>query len=254
MSTTTKEAQNTETYGTWQRGACSTVTDGNAEVMYDAVHDRYLLRVMVRGGINDWGEWTIVRRAPGVKAHKKLFGPPTPATDTFSTRFGIWTKGDRPDHVIWHHNDPKERGSTPEHMRLEPNGRVAFYRDGKWRFEDVDDGAGSQEALLAIHHFWGVKPKAEDPRTAASFLNAALGHMQDRATTYDRPQGERSMGNCVTAFNTITGHNLTEEQGWAFMAILKIVRTQQGKYRADNYEDLAAYAGLAGEAAARDRA
>lgn len=88
--------------------------------------------------------------------------------------------------------------------------------------------------------------------TAADFLNAALGHMVDRAATYDRPQGERSMGNCVQAFNQLTGHRLTEEQGWLFMALLKITRTQQGKYRADNYEDLAAYAGLAGEAAAKD--
>lgn len=87
--------------------------------------------------------------------------------------------------------------------------------------------------------------------SAADFLNAALGHMVDRAATYDRPQGERSMGNCVQAFNQLTGHALTEEQGWLFMAVLKITRTQQGKFRADNYEDLAAYAGLAGEAAAK---
>ena len=55
--------------------------------------------------------------------------------------------------------------------------------------------------------------------TASSILEAAAGHMRDRAATYDKPEGERSMG----------------------------------AYRADSYEDGAAYVALAGEAAARDR-
>ena len=89
--------------------------------------------------------------------------------------------------------------------------------------------------------------------TAASMLTAALGHMEDRAKTYDAPGGERSMGKTVAAFNVITGHNLTEEAGWLFMEILKQVRSQQGDYRADNYEDMVAYAALRGECAARER-
>ena len=89
--------------------------------------------------------------------------------------------------------------------------------------------------------------------TAASMLTAALGHMEDRARTYDAPGGERSMGKTVSAFNTITGLALTEEQGWLFMEILKQVRSQQGNYRADNYEDMVAYAALRGECAARER-
>jgi hypothetical protein len=43
---------------------------------------------------------------------------------------------------------------------------------------------------------------------------------------------------------------MNETQGWLFMAILKAVRSQQGGYRSDNYEDGAAYFSLAGEAAA----
>ena len=89
--------------------------------------------------------------------------------------------------------------------------------------------------------------------SAASILTAALGHMEDRAKTYDAPGGERSMGKTVAAFNTITGHTLTEEAGWLFMEILKQVRSQQGNYRADSYEDLVAYAALRGECAARER-
>lgn len=89
--------------------------------------------------------------------------------------------------------------------------------------------------------------------TAHAILSAAQSHMQDRADTYDKPEGERSMGATVDAFNAVTGHHLTEEQGWLFMALLKAVRSQQGGYRADSYEDGAAYFALAGESAARDR-
>jgi hypothetical protein len=89
---------------------------------------------------------------------------------------------------------------------------------------------------------------------AHEILEAGLGHMKDRSATYDKPAGERSMGATVDAFRAITGHDLTEEQGWLFMGLLKMVRSQQGGFRADNYEDLAAYAGLQGEAAWAERA
>lgn len=90
---------------------------------------------------------------------------------------------------------------------------------------------------------------------AHDILTAAQRHMQDRAATYDRPEGERSMGATVEAFRAVTGDGLmnTEERGWLFMELLKAVRSQQGDYRADNYEDGAAYFALMGEAAARDR-
>src|SRR5690606_3707051 len=65
--------------------------------------------------------------------------------------------------------------------------------------------------------------------------------------------GERSMCATVEAFRAITGIRVTQEQGWLFMALLKAVRSQQGDYRADSYEDGAAYFALAGEAAARYR-
>jgi len=92
-----------------------------------------------------------------------------------------------------------------------------------------------------------------DGSTAANILTAALGHVRDRAATYDKPEGERSMGATVDAFEAVTGVSMTEEQGWLFMALLKAVRSQQGAYRADSYEDGAAYFALAGESAVRDR-
>lgn len=90
-------------------------------------------------------------------------------------------------------------------------------------------------------------------KTAPEFLHAAMQHMQDRAITYDKPQGERSMKATVDAFYAITGVPMTTEQGWLFMATLKMVRSQQGVVKSDNYEDGAAYMALAGETAEVDR-
>jgi hypothetical protein len=84
---------------------------------------------------------------------------------------------------------------------------------------------------------------------AQDFLQAGLGHMQDRAATYDKPTGERSMAATVGAFKCVSGVEMTEEQGWLFMGLLKMVRSQQGEFKADNYEDEAAYSGLRGECA-----
>lgn len=90
---------------------------------------------------------------------------------------------------------------------------------------------------------------------ADQILQAAAGHMKDRAATYDKPDGERSMAATVAAFRAVTGDGLmnTEERGWLFMGLLKAVRSQLGAYHADCYEDGAAYVALAGEAAARER-
>ena len=85
--------------------------------------------------------------------------------------------------------------------------------------------------------------------SAQQILEQAGREMQDRAKTYDKPEGERSMMATVNAYNAITGHHLTETQGWLFMALLKAVRSQQGSYRADSYIDGAAYFALMGESA-----
>ena len=83
------------------------------------------------------------------------------------------------------------------------------------------------------------------------FLIQAIKEMEKREDVYDSPGGERSMERTVAVFNELTGHNLTEEQGWKFMCCLKLVRSGKGKFQADDYIDLSAYAGLAGEAAAK---
>lgn len=90
------------------------------------------------------------------------------------------------------------------------------------------------------------------PATAQEFLNAAEIHMGARANTYDKPEGERSMAKTVEAFNTITGRDLSETDGWLMMTLLKAVRANQGQFKSDNYEDLVAYAALMGESASNE--
>ena len=89
--------------------------------------------------------------------------------------------------------------------------------------------------------------------TSHDILTEAGEIQVSRGITYDTPNGERSMGKTVAMFNIHTGFNLTEEQGWQFMELLKMVRSGQGEFKLDNYVDGCSYTSLAGESAARDR-
>src|SRR5574343_1272123 len=130
------------------------------------------------------------------------------------------------------------------------NGYVGLKRDEWFKYKHCDSEPAKQfEPFVSVEDCTLSTPIV----TAASMLTAALGHMEDRAKTYDAPSGERSMGKTVASFNIVTGLELTEEQGWLFREIRKQVRSQQGNYRADNYEDMVAYAALRGECAARER-
>lgn len=99
-----------------------------------------------------------------------------------------------------------------------------------------------------------IKNNNPEPVTAFSILDKAQGHMKDRAATYDAA-GERSISKTISAFKIITDDGLmnTDERGWLFMALLKMVRAQSGNLRMDSYEDGAAYFALAGESAAVER-
>lgn len=99
-----------------------------------------------------------------------------------------------------------------------------------------------------VPHASKIKPTAPD------ILDKAVGHMRDRASTYDKPEGERSMGKTVEVFNAFHGTSLTEAQGWHFMQVLKDVRLfTRDTYHADSAEDSVAYAGLKAEAKAAGR-
>jgi hypothetical protein len=93
---------------------------------------------------------------------------------------------------------------------------------------------------------------------AVDILERAASHLADRSSTYDAPSGERSMKKVADMMSILYAENLargeyTEEMAWAFAVILKLVRSSQGGYRADNYEDGAAYFALMGECASTTR-
>lgn len=89
--------------------------------------------------------------------------------------------------------------------------------------------------------------------TAPWLCRHAAELMEERGKQYDKPEGGRSMGKCVAAFNILTDHSLTEAEGWLLLQVLKDVRLfQRAGYHADSSEDCVAYAALKGEAKSRE--
>lgn len=84
---------------------------------------------------------------------------------------------------------------------------------------------------------------------APEILTRSAEIMAERAKQYDSPQGERSMGKAVAAFNAVTGQYLSEANGWLLMALLKMVRDNTTtEPHEDSINDLVAYGALYGEA------
>lgn len=107
--------------------------------------------------------------------------------------------------------------------------------------EEIAEGQAWVESLRAA--------STPSTPTAPDILTAAAKHIAARAKTYDKPGGERSMGQTVTAFNAITGRDLKESEGWLLMQILKDVRDRQCEDpHDDSLEDCVAYAALKAEA------
>jgi hypothetical protein len=84
---------------------------------------------------------------------------------------------------------------------------------------------------------------------APEILTRSAEIMAERAKQYDSPEGERSMGKAVAAFNAVTGQSLSEANGWLLMALLKMVRDNTTtEPHEDSLHDLVAYGALYGEA------
>lgn len=90
--------------------------------------------------------------------------------------------------------------------------------------------------------------------SAPDLLISAADAIADRAQLRDQPNGERSMARAVAAFNALFDAQLSEQQGWQFMVLLKLARSSAGRIHLDDYTDAAAYAALAGECATRHTA
>lgn len=90
-------------------------------------------------------------------------------------------------------------------------------------------------------------------KQAVDFLIESKTTMEERGKTYDSPEGERSMGKTIEAFNAITGLSLNEADGWLLMSLLKKTRQWSRKeYHEDSALDDVAYTALMAESLARE--
>lgn len=87
---------------------------------------------------------------------------------------------------------------------------------------------------------------------AIAYLERAQELLGERGKSYDTDSGERYMANAVAAFNAITGHTLSEGEGWLFMCMIKDARQwQRPGFHRDSAEDAVAYSALKAEALGR---
>lgn len=106
---------------------------------------------------------------------------------------------------------------------------------------------------IVAYRVVGEQPVGRGGVSAVETLRRAADLIELRGKQRDSDAGERSMARTVAAFNAVYGANLTETQGWHFMELLKMARSSQGAYVADDFDDKVAYAALAAECEAGAR-
>lgn len=90
--------------------------------------------------------------------------------------------------------------------------------------------------------------------TSQTFLERAVAVQNERAKEYEQEGGERSVEQIVGAFNAITQHKLSEQDGWLFLVLLKAVRAwNTDNYHDDSALDFVSYASLVAEALYRNK-
>ena len=85
--------------------------------------------------------------------------------------------------------------------------------------------------------------------TPEEILKTVEEILNTRGKERDLASGERTIPKAVTAFNSLTGHTLSFEDGWIFMQILKLTRMREGNFKKDDYMDNVGYAVLLAEEA-----
>jgi hypothetical protein len=146
------------------------------------------------------------------------------------------------------HNEQTNDQLHPELNPASITGPLNDLRKTGWPHPSFKPVPVPDAVAIADHLYEAMLDCDQKTRNAAhTFLEEGAKVMRDRAQLRDQPQGERSMEAIVKTFNALTGHNLTEGEGWEFMILLKMVRGRQGNYNRDDYVDMAAYSGLLGE-------
>ena len=90
-------------------------------------------------------------------------------------------------------------------------------------------------------------------RYAKDWLEESQDVLDERGKDYDKENspsgGERSMLKTVWIFNMITGHKISEAEGWLLMQVLKDVRQwTKPEFHEDSALDCISYAALKAEA------
>ena len=139
--------------------------------------------------------------------------------------------------------DPSNYGSDVSFVSVDEAAELVGTEQSIDSFDEVE----------ATEAYADIKAELASPIGADEILQVANEAIVQRGVMYDSTgqQQERSMGKVVAMFNALTGHELTNEQGWKFMCLLKLARSEQGEFSLDSFIDLAAYAALAGEEAAK---
>lgn len=161
-----------------------------------------------------------------------------------------------------HYNNGIVSGSVPMadfvqgvwHDNIEPVCPTTYKKDiADLNNYGLDVSFVAVDEAESMEAYDDIKAEIARPTDADEILQVANEAIAQRGVMYDSTgqQQERSMGKVVAMFNALTGHELTNEQGWKFMCLLKLARSEQGEFSLDSFIDLAAYAALAGEEAAK---
>ena len=94
-----------------------------------------------------------------------------------------------------------------------------------------------------------IESKDRQPTSAkaSDFLEDALSGLAQRAALRDQPNGERSAARAAAIVTAWTGREFTEADVWRVLIAIKMSRSIQGRFHADDYTDLSGYAALLGE-------
>lgn len=87
---------------------------------------------------------------------------------------------------------------------------------------------------------------------AEEIAGAACDALSNRASLRDQPNGERSAARAAEILTAWLGKEFTESEVWMTLMAVKLSRSIQGKFHADDYIDLAGYAALLGECESRN--
>ena len=100
--------------------------------------------------------------------------------------------------------------------------------------------------LLRREKNYHQSPQASVKMDASAILIEAAETIKNRAAERD-VEKERSMATAVKLFSEITANDLTEYEGWMFMACLKLARNREGtmSFNRDHLLDCMAYLALA---------